>query len=74
MMALLSKDRWSATDTHPSLRDRLEAARTAAFDAGGERAEHIAELAFQALGRVWPGVPAFRGTTPAAAPPAASGR
>jgi Peptidase U49 len=58
-IALLTKDRWGTSDSHPALADRLEAAKACFGSQRQSEADHIAELAFQALGHAWPGAPIF---------------
>lgn len=53
-IALLTKDHWGQSATHPALRDRIVAVK-AIFSADRHPdAEHVASLAFQALGCVLP--------------------
>jgi hypothetical protein len=58
-VALLTKDNWETTDSHPSIADRLGAAKALFGSDRQQGADHVAELAFQALGHVWPGAPSF---------------
>ncbi len=58
-VALLTKDNWETTDSHPSIADRLGAAKALFGRDRQQGADHVAELAFQALGHVWPGAPSF---------------
>lgn len=58
-IALLTKGHWGQSATHPALRNRLDAIK-AIFGADRQpEADHVAELAFQALGHVLPGAPGF---------------
>jgi hypothetical protein len=61
-MALLTKDRWGTSDSHPSLKDRLEAAKVTIGAKRHPTTDHIAELAFQALGHAWSSAPTFATT------------
>jgi hypothetical protein len=58
-IALITKDHWETTGSHPSLADRLAAAKTLFGNDRQPGADHVAALAFQALGQVWPGAPSF---------------
>lgn len=58
-IALVGKDNWQTTKTHPALADRLAAAKVAFAGHRYDQADHVAELAFQALGAVWSGAPRF---------------
>ncbi|WP_207460251.1 phage exclusion protein Lit family protein [Azospirillum sp. SYSU D00513] len=58
-IALLTNGHWEQSATHPALRDRIDAVK-AIFGADRQaEAEHVAELAFQALGCILPGAPHF---------------
>jgi hypothetical protein len=58
-IALLTKGHWGESATHPALRNRIDAVK-AIFGPNREpEADHVAELAFQALGCVLPGAPHF---------------
>lgn len=58
-IALLTKDHWGETNTHPALRDRIEAAKVIFGADRHAGADHVAEVVFAALGHTWPGAPAF---------------
>lgn len=58
-IALVGKDNWQTTATHPALADRLAAAKAVFAGHRSDGADNVAELAFQALGAVWPGAPRF---------------
>ena len=58
-IVLVGKGNWQTTDTHPALADRLAAAKAIFAGHRGDPAENVAELAFQALGVLWPGAPTF---------------
>lgn len=58
-IALVGKDNWQTTATHPALAERLAAAKAAFAGHRSAAAENAAELAFQALGAVWSGAPRF---------------
>lgn len=58
-IALLTKDNWGMTDSHPSLADRLAAAKVLVSPDRQPMADNVAETAFHALGHVWPGAPSF---------------
>jgi len=58
-IALLTKDHWGETNTHPALRDRIEAAKVIFGADRHAGADHVAEVAFAALGHAWPGAPAI---------------
>ena len=55
-VALLAKERWGDSDTHPAVQTRIDAVR-ALMDPLSDIAAAIAHLAFAALGAVWPGAP-----------------
>jgi hypothetical protein len=55
-VALLAKERWGDSDTHPAVQTRLDAVRTL-MDPLSDIAAAIAHLAFASLGAVWPGAP-----------------
>lgn len=58
-IALVTKDRWATSPSHPALKDRLEAAK-ALFGANRQAgADDVARVAFGVLGGIWPGAPAF---------------
>jgi hypothetical protein len=56
-LALVAKDRWGETDTHPALQVRIAAVR--AHMGAGEvtKADAIAHAAFGALWTIWPNAP-----------------
>lgn len=58
-IALVTKDNWAQTDSHPALADRLDAAKALFGRDRQPMADNVAETAFQALGHVWPGAPIF---------------
>lgn len=58
-IALVGKDNWQTTSTHPAVADRIEAAKAAFNGHRSAESDELATLAFQALGAVWPGAPAF---------------
>lgn len=58
-IALVGRGNWGTTDTHPALAGRLAAAKAAVSAHRSVDAEHVLELAFQALRVAWPGAPAF---------------
>lgn len=58
-IALVGKDNWHTTATHPALADRLAAAKAVFTGHRSASADNVAELAFQALGAVWSGAPRF---------------
>lgn len=57
-VALLAKDKWGASESHPAIQSRIIAAR-ALMDPSSDIAAAIAHVAFAALGMVWPGAPKF---------------
>ena len=58
-IALVGKDNWQTTNTHPALADRLAAAKAVFGGHRSDQSDEVAALAFQALGAVWPGAPGF---------------
>lgn len=56
-VALLAKNKWQATDSHPSIQQRLDAVRTIMEPTKSELAAGIAHAAFAVLGQRWPGAP-----------------
>ncbi len=58
-IALVGKDNWQTTQTHPALADRLAAAKATFAGHRSDQSDEVAALAFQALGAVWPGAPRF---------------
>jgi hypothetical protein len=60
-MALLSKDRWSASNSHPAMQTRLDEAIKVMKNDRADISDAIAHTAFAALHEVWPDAPmAFR--------------
>tara|TARA_R110001592_G_scaffold294831_3_gene564671 strand:- start:2968 stop:3819 length:852 start_codon:yes stop_codon:yes gene_type:complete len=58
-IALLTKGFWEQSATHPAFRNRLEAVKLIFGAARNPKADHVAELAFYALGCVLPDAPSF---------------
>jgi hypothetical protein len=58
-IALLTKANWGHTTTHPSLKARIDAIKRLFEPNCDAEAEHVASLAFQALGCLMPGAPSF---------------
>ncbi|MCW0183409.1 MAG: phage exclusion protein Lit family protein [Zavarzinia sp.] len=56
-VTLLAKDKWQASDSHPSVQDRLDAVRAIMEPTKNELAAAIAHVAFATLGQQWPGTP-----------------
>jgi hypothetical protein len=57
-MAVLAKDNWGDTETHPSLQRRISAAHEAMKPNVSRIAYAIAQVAFAALQAIWPNAPA----------------
>lgn len=55
-VALLAKDKWGASKSHPAVQSRISAV-VALMKPPSEMAVAIAHVAFAALGTVWPGAP-----------------
>jgi hypothetical protein len=55
-VALLAKDKWAASGSHPAVQSRINAMR-ALMIPSSDMAAAIAHVAFAALGTVWPGAP-----------------
>ena len=53
-MALLSKDRWSASNSHPAMQTRLDEAIKVMKNDRADISDAIAHTAFAALHEVWP--------------------
>ncbi|WP_057460735.1 phage exclusion protein Lit family protein [Pseudovibrio sp. POLY-S9] len=56
-LVLLAKDRWDASNTHPSVQDRINAVCLLMKDNRDELPEAIACTVFKALRRLWPAAP-----------------
>jgi hypothetical protein len=56
-VTLLAKDKWQASDSHPSIQGRLDAVRAIMEPTKTELAAAIAHTAFAVLGQHWPGAP-----------------
>jgi hypothetical protein len=56
-LTLLTKDRWSECDTHPSVQDRINAVCGLMGNDRDELAEAIAKTAFTTLQTLWPSAP-----------------
>lgn len=56
-ITLLAKDKWDASDTHPSVQARIDAVREQMKDKKSEVAAGIAHAAFAVLDQQWSGVP-----------------
>ncbi len=56
-LTLLAKDSWEASDTHPSVQDRIDAVCRLMVDGGDELAEAIAHSAFATLRTLWSSAP-----------------
>ena len=56
-LTLLAKDSWEASDTHPSVQDRIDAVCRLMVDGGDELAEAIAHTAFATLRTLWSSAP-----------------
>ncbi len=56
-LTLLAKDSWAASDTHPSVQDRIDAVCGLMGNDRDELAEAIAHTAFATLRTLWPSAP-----------------
>lgn len=56
-LAMLTKDNWGASKTHPSVQTRINCVRTLMTAHKSEMAAAIAHVAFAVLGMIWPGTP-----------------
>ena len=56
-VTLLAKNKWQASDSHPSIQERLDAVRAIMEPTKAEKAAAIAHAAFAVLGHHWPGAP-----------------
>lgn len=56
-VTLLAKDKWQATDSHPSVQQRLDAVRAILEPTKVDLAAAIAHATFAVLGQHWPGAP-----------------
>lgn len=56
-VTLLAKDKWQASDSHPSVQARILAIRGLMEATKSDLAARIAHAAFAVLGQVWPGAP-----------------
>lgn len=56
-VTLLAKDKWQASESHPSVQERLDAVRTIMEPRKVDLAAGIAHAAFAVLGQHWPGAP-----------------
>lgn len=56
-VTLLAKDNWADTDTHPSVRRRIDAVRALMEQQKSVLAAPIAHVAFGTLQQIWPGAP-----------------
>ncbi|WP_245442272.1 phage exclusion protein Lit family protein [Mesorhizobium hawassense] len=55
-VALLAKDKWAASNSHPSVQSRIDAVR-ALMVPSSDMATAMAHAAFAALRTIWPGAP-----------------
>jgi hypothetical protein len=56
-LTLLTKNRWDACETHPSVQSRINAVRTAMAAQASDTADAVAHQAFAALRTLWPKAP-----------------
>ncbi|WP_187829423.1 phage exclusion protein Lit family protein [Labrys sp. KNU-23] len=56
-VALLAKDKWRASESHPSVQARIDAVRTLMEPTKSDLAAAMAHAAFAILGQLWPGAP-----------------
>lgn len=56
-MALMSRDKWGQSDSHPALQERIDRVARDCHGDGSDVAAAIAHLAFLSLRQLWPNVP-----------------
>lgn len=56
-VTLLARNKWEASDSHPSVQERIDAVRTLMETTKSDLAAGIAHTAFAVLAQLWPGAP-----------------
>lgn len=59
ILTLLSKDKWGATKSHPSIQDCIDSVLLAIGTDKSEDALFIAKKSFEALRKIWPTAPSI---------------